>query len=170
VDEFLPPALLEELSEQAAKAPLSAAEQHPSGYKFSAAPHPELFRHLFRFVGRELPRYLPQRYQWSSIYKLPQMYRARGPWPGLEPHTDNQPGRHLAAIIYISDGWEPACGGELHLYDWSAGKLTFSRAIQPIRNRAVFLPLGEGSWHGVAPIQRDWERTTIIQDWQRTTE
>jgi len=128
----------------------------------------EFVRFLYKFVRLELTRHLPGTYGWSKVYRLPQTYRTQGPWQGLLPHTDSQPGRDLTLIIYLSKGWEPECGGELNLFSHLTGpERAPEKTIAPLFNRAVFFPLGQSSWHSVSPITSNWERVTIIQDWER---
>lgn len=162
-DDFLPGPLLEQVTSQAERHD-APEELHPSGYRFQRFIHADLIRYLLRFVKHDLASCMGQQYRWSSIYKVPQLYRTRGPWPGLGLHTDNEAGRDLAMIIYLSQGWRRDLGGQLRLHDADGD---VREVIEPIRNRAAFLPLGPHSWHSVAPIAGEWERTTIIQDWEK---
>lgn len=120
-------------------------------------------RFLYQIIRQKIVPYFNKDYTFSHVYKLPQLYRIHGPWNGLPLHTDNQIGRDLAMIVYISRNWKVTDGGKLCLHS-STGDII--EEIAPLFNRAVFFPLGSKSWHSVQPITSHWTRITLIQDWQ----
>lgn len=160
VDNFLPLEVAEGLSQQIQVE--EAFENHSTGYKYSLYFNKDLLRFLFKFVHKTVGPQFGASYTFSDVYKLPQLYKVAGPWKGLAPHTDNQKGRDLAMIIYLSKGWKPEYSGELNLINPDG--VGFAK-VEPVFNRAAFFPLGPKSWHSVSPIKGDWVRTTLIQDW-----
>lgn len=160
VDDFLSDELLSKAQSHLSN--LDMKKDHPAGYSFSALYDESLIRYFYRFIKNKVNPEFKSRFGFSPVYKLPQIYQVKGPWVGIPPHLDNQNGRDLAMILYLSQDWMPGIGGELQLLD--KNKKAFLK-IEPIFNRAVFFPLGTHSWHEVLPIEKSWTRTTLIQDW-----
>lgn len=136
VDDFLPSDILASLERKMMAS--SIPQKHPAGYMFRGVFDETLIRFLYRFIRKEVRERFKVQYGFSPVYKLPQLYRVDGPWKGLPPHLDNQPGRDLAMIIYLSRGWKPDYGGELRLLD---AEMNPFATVAPICNRAVFFPL-----------------------------
>lgn len=57
--------------------------------------------------------------------------------------------RQVNVLIYLTDGWLPAYGGQLEFWDrspWFCGQCV--KAIAPLFNRAVIFKTGKASFHG----------------------
>jgi SM-20-related protein len=72
---------------------------------------------------------------------------------GYQRHVDQPQGRvqrQVSLVLYLNEGWEPAAGGELRIFDAGDGH----RDIEPIAGRLVcfFTP---GREHAVLPTQRE---------------
>lgn len=65
----------------------------------------------------------------------------------LVEHTDDIGDRVLSFVLYLTPGWEPGWGGELHLDD---GAGAYAHRVDPVFNRLVLFDAR--AWHRVAPF------------------
>jgi len=65
----------------------------------------------------------------------------------LVEHTDDIGGRVLSFVLYLSPGWRPEWGGELHLDDGSGA---YAHKVDPEFNSLVLFDAR--AWHKVAPF------------------
>lgn len=116
--------------------------------KFAA---PEMLRYLERITG--LKRLIPDPY-YNTDYGY---YHIVSPGGVLASHVDHS--RHsslsvphvLNLVVYLSDGWDPADGGALCLYD-AAGKEIRQRFTCD-GNRGIVFACNPAAYHGVEPIR-----------------
>jgi SM-20-related protein len=88
-----------------------------------------------------------------GLFELELHYAWYAPGTGYARHVDQPRGRtqrQVSLVLYLNDGWTPAAGGELRIFD--AGDRY--RDIEPIAGRlACFLTPGRA--HAVLPTRRD---------------
>jgi SM-20-related protein len=88
-----------------------------------------------------------------GLFELELHYAWYAPGAGYARHVDQPHGRaqrQVSLVLYLNDGWTPAAGGELRIFDTADRH----RDIAPIAGRLVcFLTLGRA--HAVLPTQRD---------------
>jgi SM-20-related protein len=88
-----------------------------------------------------------------GLFELELHYAWYPPGAGYARHVDQPYGRaqrQLSLVLYLNDGWTPAAGGELRIFD-AADR---HRDIEPIAGRLVCF-LTPGREHAVLPTQRD---------------
>jgi SM-20-related protein len=88
-----------------------------------------------------------------GLFELELHYAWYPPGAGYARHVDQPQGRAqrlVSLVLYLNDGWTPAAGGELRIFDAGDGH----RDIAPVAGRlACFLTPGRA--HAVLPTQRD---------------
>jgi len=87
-----------------------------------------------------------------GLFELELHYAWYPPGAGYARHVDQPQGRaqrQVSLVLYLNEGWTPAAGGELRIFD-AAGH----RDIEPIAGRLVCF-LTPGREHAVLPTQRD---------------
>jgi SM-20-related protein len=87
-----------------------------------------------------------------GLFDLEMHYAWYPPGAGYARHVDQPQGRaqrRVSVLLYLNEGWTPAAGGELRMFD-AAGH----RDILPIAGRLVCF-LTPGREHAVLPAQRD---------------
>ena len=76
---------------------------------------------------------------WLGLFELELHYAWYPPGAGYARHVDQPLGRkqrQVSLVLYLNEGWTPAAGGELRIYDAAGGH----RDIEPIAGRlACFL-------------------------------
>jgi SM-20-related protein len=90
---------------------------------------------------------------WLGLFELELHYAWYPPGTGYARHVDQPHGRthrQVSLVLYLNDGWTPAAGGELRIFD-AADRY---RDIEPIAGRLVCF-LTPGRAHAVLPTQRD---------------
>jgi len=88
-----------------------------------------------------------------GLFELELHYAWYPPGAGYARHVDQPHGRaqrQVSLVLYLNDGWTPASGGELRIFD-AADR---HRDIEPIAGRMVCF-LTPGRAHAVLPTQRD---------------
>ncbi len=84
--------------------------------------------------------------------------------PDFPLHSDHTGDEEtIAAFLYLSGGWEPACGGRLRLHA-GEDRPTPSLCIEPIQNRFVAFQTKPAHWHSVERT-RGWDRLSILALW-----
>jgi SM-20-related protein len=87
-----------------------------------------------------------------GLFDLELHYAWYPPGAGYQRHVDQPHGRaqrRVSVLLYLNEGWTPAAGGELRMFD-AAGH----RDIEPIAGRLVCF-LTPDREHAVLPTQRD---------------
>jgi SM-20-related protein len=88
-----------------------------------------------------------------GLFELELHYAWYPPGAGYERHVDQPRGRghrQVSLVLYLNEGWTPAAGGELRIFDAAGGH----RDIEPVAGRlACFLTPGRE--HAVLPARRD---------------
>jgi SM-20-related protein len=87
-----------------------------------------------------------------GLFELELHYAWYPPGAGYARHVDQpqrRAQRQVSLVLYLNEGWTPAAGGELRIFD-AAGH----RDIEPIAGRLVCF-LTPGREHAVLPTQRD---------------
>jgi SM-20-related protein len=87
-----------------------------------------------------------------GLFDLEMHYAWYPPGAGYARHVDQPQGRaqrRVSVLLYLNEGWTPAAGGQLRMFD-AAG----CRDILPIAGRLVCF-LTAGREHAVLPAQRD---------------
>ena len=88
-----------------------------------------------------------------GLFELELHYAFYPPGAAYARHVDQPRGstqRQVSLVLYLNEGWTPAAGGELRIFDTADRH----RDIAPIAGRLVcFLTLGRA--HAVLPTQRD---------------
>jgi SM-20-related protein len=88
-----------------------------------------------------------------GLFELELHYAWYPPGAGYARHIDQPHGRaqrQVSLVLYLNDGWTPAAGGELRIFD-AADR---HHDIEPIAGRLVCF-LTPGRAHAVLPTQRD---------------
>jgi SM-20-related protein len=88
-----------------------------------------------------------------GLFELELQYAWYPPGTGYARHVDQPHGRtqrQVSLVLYLNEGWTPAAGGELRIFDAADGH----RDIEPIAGRLVCF-LTPGRAHAVLPTQRD---------------
>jgi hypothetical protein len=67
----------------------------------------------------------------------------------LSPHSDARDHRRLTFVLFLSRGWDPGCGGTLHLADGGGGHWS----IEPAFNTLVIFDIHAHEEHWVTPIE-----------------
>jgi len=81
------------------------------------------------------------------------------------PHLDNSHdygrtrSRRIVALFYLTPGWQRSLGGHLGVWDDPRGPAP--RELEYRFNRLVLMETTDRSWHSVAPIVGDRNRTNI---------
>jgi len=87
-----------------------------------------------------------------GLFELELHYARYPPGAGYARHVDQPRGRAqriVSLVLYLNEGWDPACGGQLRLF----GAADWYRDIEPIAGRlACFLTAGRE--HAVLPTRR----------------
>jgi SM-20-related protein len=88
-----------------------------------------------------------------GLFELELHYAWYPPGAGYQRHVDQPRGRghrQVSLVLYLNEGWTPAAGGELRIFDAGGGH----RDIEPLAGRlACFLTPGRE--HAVLPTLRD---------------
>jgi len=90
---------------------------------------------------------------WLGLFELELHYAWYPPGTGYARHVDQPHGRghrRVSLVLYLNDGWTPAAGGELRIFD-AADR---HREIEPIAGRLVCFLTADRA-HAVLPTQRD---------------
>jgi SM-20-related protein len=88
-----------------------------------------------------------------GLFELELHYAWYPPGAGYARHVDQPLGRtqrRVSLVLYLNEGWAPAAGGELRIFDAADGH----RDIEPIAGRLVCF-LTPGREHAVLPTQGD---------------
>jgi SM-20-related protein len=88
-----------------------------------------------------------------GLFELELHYAWYPPGAGYARHVDQPLGRtqrRVSLVLYLNEGWTPAAGGELRIFDAADGH----RDIEPIAGRLVCF-LTPGREHAVLPTQCD---------------
>lgn len=136
--------------------------RHASGYRFAHYPDEDFIRFVYSadFL-KSIGALFGHAVRPSKKFFLPQIYIFPENYNGLPPHTDAADKRDLAMIFYISHGWSEECGGELRVLN--SDKSPF-QAFPPVYNSMSCMELFEKSWHEVLPVKSNWNRKTLIID------
>jgi SM-20-related protein len=100
---------------------------------------------------------------WLGLFELELHYAWYPPGAGYARHVDQPLGREqrqVSLVLYLNEGWMPAAGGELRMFDAAGGY----RDIEPIAGRLVCF-LTPGREHAVLATRRD---RLSISGWFRT--
>ena len=100
---------------------------------------------------------------WLGLFELELHYAWYPPGAGYARHVDQPLGRgqrQVSLVLYLNEGWTPAAGGELRMFDAAGGH----RDIEPIAGRLVCF-LTPGREHAVLATRRD---RLSISGWFRT--
>jgi SM-20-related protein len=100
---------------------------------------------------------------WLGLFELELHYAWYPPGAGYARHVDQPLGREqrqASLVLYLNEGWTPADGGELRMFDAAGGH----RDIEPIAGRLVCF-LTPGREHAVLATRRD---RLSISGWFRT--
>ncbi len=87
-----------------------------------------------------------------GLFDIELHYAWYPPGAGYARHVDQPHGRaqrKVSVLLYLNEGWEPAAGGELRIFDAEG-----CRDIEPIAGRLVCF-LTPGREHAVLPTRRD---------------
>lgn len=98
-----------------------------------------------------------------GLFELELHYSWYPPGAGYARHVDQPHGRtqrQVSLVLYLNEGWTPAAGGELRIFD-AAGR---HRDIEPIAGRLVHFLTPERE-HAVLPTHSD---RMSISGWFRT--
>jgi SM-20-related protein len=98
-----------------------------------------------------------------GLFEVELHYAWYPPGAGYARHVDQPQGRaqrRVSLVLYLSEDWTPAAGGELRIFDAAGGHLD----IEPIAGRLVCF-LTPGREHAVLPTQRD---RLSVSGWFRT--
>ena len=98
-----------------------------------------------------------------GLFELELHYAWYPPGAGYARHVDQPQGRaqrRVSLVLYLNEGWTPAAGGELRIFDTADRH----RDIEPLAGRLVCF-LTPGREHAVLPTQRD---RLSISGWFRT--
>ncbi len=90
---------------------------------------------------------------WLGLFELEMHYARYPPGAGYARHVDQPQGhgqRQVSLVLYLNEGWTPAAGGELRIFDADGGH----RDIEPMAGRLVCF-LTPGREHAVRSTQRD---------------
>jgi SM-20-related protein len=97
-----------------------------------------------------------------GLFELELHYAFYPPGAAYARHIDQPRGRaqrQVSLVLYLNEGWTPAAGGELRIFDTAGGH----RDIEPIAGRLVSF-LTPGREHAVLPTQSDrWS----VSGWYR---
>jgi SM-20-related protein len=88
-----------------------------------------------------------------GLFELELHYAFYPPGAAYARHIDQPQGRaqrQVSLVLYLNEGWTPAVGGELRIFDTADGY----RDIEPIAGRLVSF-LTPGREHAVLPTQSD---------------
>lgn len=121
------------------------------------------------FLSDEFKKFLEEIVQKKlEIYEegLVQLRMMTPDSPAMPPHIDDQEdGRSLVCIYYLSPNWQSENGGELLLHqDSIKTQKNESKVIQPLENRMVLFFADDTNWHSVTKV-KDWNRYSIISEW-----
>jgi SM-20-related protein len=100
---------------------------------------------------------------WLGLFELELHYARYPPGAGYARHVDQPLGREqrqVSLVLYLNEGWTPAAGGELRMFDAAGGH----RDIEPIAGRLVCF-LTPDREHAVLATRRD---RLSISGWFRT--
>jgi SM-20-related protein len=100
---------------------------------------------------------------WLGLFELELHYAWYPSGAGYARHVDQPLGRQqrqVSLVLYLNEGWTPAAGGELRMFDAAGGH----RDIEPIAGRLVCF-LTPGREHAVLATRRD---RLSISGWFRT--
>ena len=100
---------------------------------------------------------------WLGLFELELHYAWYPPGAGYARHVDQPQGgaqRQVSLVLYLNEGWTPAAGGELRIFDAAGGH----RDIEPIAGRLVCF-LTPGREHAVLATRHD---RLSITGWFRT--
>lgn len=90
---------------------------------------------------------------WLGLFELELHYAWYSPGGGYARHLDQPRGqvqRQVSLVLYLNEGWVPAAGGELRIFDSGGGH----RDIEPTAGRLVCF-LTPGREHSVLATRRD---------------
>lgn len=121
--------------------------------------HGKEFKDLLKKLsGKAIQRY--------EKFPYPQIHHFKPQAEGLNIHTDFGTDRQFATLMYFNDEWTPGMGGELLLFKKSSNGLVKAKTVEPKPNSMFFFEVTPCSFHAVAPMTGNWQRDTIITDWQ----
>lgn len=98
-----------------------------------------------------------------GLFELELHYAWYPPGAGYARHVDQPQGRaqrQVSLVLYLNEGWTPAAGGELRIFDSAGGH----RDVEPIAGRLVWF-FTPGLEHAVLPTKRV---RSSITGWFRT--
>jgi len=88
-----------------------------------------------------------------GLFELELHYALYPPGAAYARHVDQPRGRaqrRVSLVLYLNEGWTPAAGGELRIFDTAGGH----RDIEPVAGRLVSF-LTPGREHAVLPTRSD---------------
>ncbi|MGY3698959.1 hypothetical protein ACVIGA_009101 [Bradyrhizobium sp. USDA 3240] len=166
LDDFLPPAVLEEC----------LREVGSENYEFEIES---------RGSGRIEFSLLRSKAAWQAVYSKEtitllslafgvkvklnrdnyvQLRRMNDATPEFPVHNDFASNEDtIASFLYLSPGWRSTSGGRLHLYKAESQSVP-SLSIEPLCNRLVAFRTLPSNWHSVEKV-RGWERRAILALW-----
>ncbi len=97
-------------------------------------------------------------------YSIPQLRRTSGITKGIDRHTDSHCGFSVGVFLHLTD-WVSGMGGELKVWSHRNNTFILENLIQPKANTLVVMIFSEKSFHSVAPVMKDIERTTLLTEW-----
>jgi SM-20-related protein len=100
-----------------------------------------------------------------GLFELELHYAFYPPGAAYARHVDQPRGRaqrQVSLVLYLNEGWTPAAGGELRIFEAADGH----RDIEPIAGRLVSF-LTPGREHAVLPTRRD---RLSVSGWFRARE
>ena len=93
-----------------------------------------------------------------------QLRRMNSETPEFPLHNDFVPPEDsIVSLLYLSEGWEVAFGGRLHLFT-KEDENTLVSSIAPVQNRLVAFRTLESHWHSVEKVC-GWERLSALAMW-----
>ncbi len=125
---------------------------------------PEILRFIY---SPEFRRFLNQAMACELFMKarsVPQFNRYSAGSKGLPIHNDHLDDRDLVMLLQLTREYPSGGGGELVLHREGMGFESF-RTILPVSNTLTLFRVGRESWHSVADMKGDWERTLLAFDW-----
>lgn len=131
---------------------MSAGWLHWLRFRSGLLTHPDLLAALARVTGISLA---------GRVDAVPLLQR-RGDFLAL--HSDRTRDRLLCGVFYLSDGWQPAYGGE---FEMTAGGNRIHH-IEPRANRLIlFDPRETGPTHEAPPLHRASPLAEAAGGWSR---
>jgi len=166
LDDFLPPHVLADALEEI-RAETYDYEIEPRGtgrIEFSILKSETLWRSIYSKKTSTLLSVAFDARVKLNRQNLLQLRRMNDDTPAFPLHNDFASNEDtIASFLYLTPGWSPEFGGQLHLYE-TGEQTTPSRSLAPLQNRLVSFRTKPMHWHAVERVC-NWERLSVLALW-----